>query len=213
MKEPLLEEQAGSEPANPDADLFGLHETRHTRRLVALASPGRWPVGQRTCPRDETWRFVPGLYTDFSRRGHASVAHISRTRLTFFSPGNIQNSRALRRSRPCCAGGLSLTREEYDREDIPLDFRCLDFLLRASRDPEVALGSFAGGVRVGPRTRLPTTVPFEEKVGWQIRKTQRTTEKRSSRGTRPGGRTAPRSQHFQTRSKTFWTTKAGEDKC
>ena len=36
-----------------------------------------------------------------------------------------------------------MNREEGDREGIPLDFRYLDLLLRASRDPGVALGKFA----------------------------------------------------------------------
>ena len=72
-----------------------------------------------------------------------------------------------------------------DLEDIPLDFRYLDLLLRASRDPEVALGSFAGG---GPRRTGNKTA----------KKTQTTTERRSSRETRP------RWQHLETRSKTFW---------
>ena len=38
---------------------------------------------------------------------------------------------------------------------MPVDFRFLDLLLRAASDLEVALGSFAGGVRVGPGVRLP----------------------------------------------------------
>ena len=41
---------------------------RDIRDGQSLASPGRWPVEQRTCPDDETWRFVAGLYTDLSRR-------------------------------------------------------------------------------------------------------------------------------------------------
>ena len=38
-----------------DADRFGLHETRHMRWGQSLASLGRWPAEQRTCPEDETW--------------------------------------------------------------------------------------------------------------------------------------------------------------
>ena len=71
--------------------------------------------------------------------------------------------------RSLAARGFSLNREERDREDIPLDFRYLDLLLRASRDPEVALGSFARGVRVGPGTRLPRLPAlYRAKKKWRL---------------------------------------------
>ena len=41
-----------------------------------------------------------------------------------------------------------------DRNEVPDDFRFLDLLLRAADDPEVRLGSFAQGVRVGPGVRM-----------------------------------------------------------
>ena len=64
---------------------------------------------------------------------------------------------------------FSLTREEGDCEDIPLDFRYLDLLLRASRDPEVALGSFAREARVGPRARLPRLPAlYRPKRKWRL---------------------------------------------
>ena len=64
---------------------------------------------------------------------------------------------------------VSLNREEGDREDIPLDFRYLDLLLRASRDPVVALGSFARGVRVGPGARLPRLPAlYQAKKRWRL---------------------------------------------
>ena len=49
--------------------------------------------------------------------------------------------------------GLELKREENDRRDVPLDFRYLDLLLKAAEDPEVGLGQFSQGVRVGPGCR------------------------------------------------------------
>ena len=51
--------------------------------------------------------------------------------------------------------GLELKREENDRRDVPIDFRYLDLLLKAAEDPEVGLGQFAQGVRVGPSARMP----------------------------------------------------------
>ena len=86
---------------------------------------------------------------DFSRRVGTPAPSLALGKISEcpFSPDTIQRGLAAR--------VLSLTRQEGDREDIRLDFRNPDLLLRASRDPEVALGSFAGGVRVGPGTRLP----------------------------------------------------------
>ena len=36
-----------------------------------------------------------------------------------------------------------------------MDYRFLQLLLTAAEDPEVSLGEFARGVRVGPGARLP----------------------------------------------------------
>ena len=44
---------------------------------------------------------------------------------------------------------------EGDRDELPLDFRFVDLLLRAAMDPERHLGPFAQGVKVGPGTRMP----------------------------------------------------------
>ena len=38
---------------------------------------------------------------------------------------------------------------------MPIDYRFIGLLLEASQDPDVSLGSFAAGVRVGPGARLP----------------------------------------------------------
>ena len=51
--------------------------------------------------------------------------------------------------------GLHLHRTTNDPTDVPIDFRFLDLLLLAADDPEVHLGTFAIGVRVGPCARLP----------------------------------------------------------
>ena len=67
--------------------------------------------------------------------------------------------------------GHELTRDEADRKDVPIDFRFFDSLLRCAEDPEVGLGKFALGVRVGPGVRmprLPSTIQPEEKVETRI---------------------------------------------
>ena len=52
-----------------------------------------------------------------------------------------------------------------DRTDLPIDYRFLELLLDASGDPEVGLGLFARGVRVGPGSRLPRLPAlYEEKT-------------------------------------------------
>ena len=111
----------------------------------------------RTFPDDETWRCVSSLYTDFSRRV-GTPALLTSLALGKISecPSSPDSVQSLKHAviRSLAARGLSLDREG-DREDVPPDFRHLDLLFRASRDPEVALGSFARGVRVGPGTRLP----------------------------------------------------------
>ena len=50
--------------------------------------------------------------------------------------------------------GVKLHRESGDRNDIPIDHRFIDLLLREAGDLEVSLGSFAAAVRVGPGPRL-----------------------------------------------------------
>ena len=51
--------------------------------------------------------------------------------------------------------GLQLIREKGDRNELPIDFRFLDLLLRVAQDPDTQLGTFAQGVKVGPGTRMP----------------------------------------------------------
>ena len=65
--------------------------------------------------------------------------------------------------------GLELKREENDRRDVPIDFRYLDFLLKAAEDPEVGLGQFSQGVRVGPSVRMPRLPAlYKPKRKWRL---------------------------------------------
>ena len=65
--------------------------------------------------------------------------------------------------------GIGLFREEGDRKDLPIDFRFLDLLLRAAEDPEVGLGKFALGVRVGPGVRMPRLPAlYRPKRKWRL---------------------------------------------
>ena len=73
---------------------------------------------------------------------------------------------------------LGLTRDPLDRNDILIDHRFMDSLLRAAtRTPRVGIGNFSKGVRAGARARmprLPASVQAEEVEGdWQSRLTPR----------------------------------------
>ena len=56
--------------------------------------------------------------------------------------------------------GWKLERDSDDRTGIPIDYRYMNLLLRASEDPEVGTGDFASGVRVGPGVRLHRIPPL-----------------------------------------------------
>ena len=51
--------------------------------------------------------------------------------------------------------GFQLERKAGDWTDTPIDYRFLHVLLLMANDPEVGLGAFSQGVRVGPGTRMP----------------------------------------------------------
>ena len=53
--------------------------------------------------------------------------------------------------------------------DVPIDYRFLDVLLRASDDPEIGLGEYAQGVKVGPGTRMPRLPAlYKAKKKWRL---------------------------------------------
>ena len=53
--------------------------------------------------------------------------------------------------------------------DVPIDYCFLDVLLRAAHDPEVGLGEYAQGVKVGPGTRMPRLpAQYKPKKKWRL---------------------------------------------
>ena len=53
--------------------------------------------------------------------------------------------------------------------DVPIDYRFLDIILRAAEDPEVGLGEYAQGVKVGPGTRMPRLPAlYKPKKKWRL---------------------------------------------
>ena len=51
--------------------------------------------------------------------------------------------------------GFPLEHSAADRSHVPIDHSFLQLLLADTQNPEVHLGAFASGVRVGPGARLP----------------------------------------------------------
>ena len=52
---------------------------------------------------------------------------------------------------------------------MPIDFRFLGLLLKAAEDPEIGLGDFAQGVRVGPGSRMPRLPAlYRPKRRWRL---------------------------------------------
>ena len=53
--------------------------------------------------------------------------------------------------------------------DVPIDYRFLDVLLRAADDPEIGLGEYVQGVKVGPGTRMPRLPAlYKAKKKWRL---------------------------------------------
>ena len=123
-----------------------------------LASPGRWEPSLRTYPQNETWKEVSGILMDYARR-KGTPELLARLAL-----GKVDkcpfNAREVQELRDSIIDALEsreihLERMSEDRTNVPVDFRLVQALLAAAEDPEVALGSFAAGVRVGRGARLP----------------------------------------------------------
>ena len=56
-----------------------------------------------------------------------------------------------------------------DRTDVPINFRFLQLLLQIAADPEIGLGDYSQGVKVGPGTRMPRLPAlFRPKKKWRL---------------------------------------------
>ena len=65
------------------------------------------------------------------------------------------------------ARGMSLVRDPTDRSEVQVDCRFTQLLVTAAEDPEISIGTFAGGVRVGARLpRLPAL--HRGKTKWRL---------------------------------------------
>ena len=126
----------------------GLHSKGPQRRAVA---PLARTMGGSGSPLPGE---VIGLFRKFSQQfGAQSVLMDLALGLVHAMPFPAQDV-ALLRDRIVAvvrARGLALRRQVGDRDELPVDFRYIDLLLRASGDPERHLGGFAQGVKSRPR--------------------------------------------------------------
>ena len=135
----------------------------------SLASPGRWPPATRQYLCSDTWTSVSELVSKFSE-------HCRTTQLLMdLALGRVEKcpfpSESVREFKGEIIGllssrGLNLNRASGDRNELPIDFRFLALLLRAS---DTQLGNFAQGVKVGPGTRMPRNPAlYKPKRKWRL---------------------------------------------
>ena len=132
-----------------------------TRELCdgqSLASPGRWPIHDRAYPKNDKWKRASKVIMDFARV-HGTAELLMKLALGQVDkcPFDVDSVSELKRQvvETLQRDGIHMSRTSKDRVDVPIDFRFLSALLTAAQDPEVGLGDFACGVRVGPGVRLP----------------------------------------------------------
>ena len=150
--------------------------TGHTARPLcdgqSLASPGRWPPECRRYPDCVAWKEVSKLLIDYSKKwGTADLLMklaLGRVEKCPFPEDSVlELKRKLVRKLEGTGHGLARTTD--DRDDVLIDFRLLQALLAAAQDPEVSLGDFAVGVRVGPGARLPRLPAlYDAKRRWRL---------------------------------------------
>ena len=137
-----------------------------------LPSPGRWPVQNRRYPSTERWKKVMAKFAEFvearCKPDLLMALAMGRVETCPVDPGEIAELKGSIIA-SLASDGLGLGRRPGDREDIPIDFRFLGLLLTAADDPEVGLGNFAQGVRVGPGTRMPRLPAlYRPKRKWRL---------------------------------------------
>ena len=138
----------------------------------SLASPGRWSPGSRVYPSTTAWTSVRECFwrftTHFGTEKLLVDLAMGKVAESPFPPVEIKQLKQAVIDAAARAG-ISITRKGGDRVDIPIDYRFLDVLLRASGDPEIGLGGYAQGVRVGPGTRMPRLPAlYKAKKKWRL---------------------------------------------
>ena len=138
----------------------------------SLASPGRWPPSQRNYPTHPEWTVVSSAFKKFTDT-YGTPELLVRLALGKVDSCPFGTREISELKADIVTGlkeyGLELRTSERDRQDVLLDYRFIELLLVAARDPEVAIGSFAEGVRVGPGVRLPRLPAlYKAKKKWRL---------------------------------------------
>ena len=136
-----------------------------------LASPGRWPVAQRRYPESTLWLTLAGKFMDYAHRfGTPELLMKLALGRVESCPFELKSINKLKAETLVILAehGLSLERKPGARADVPIDYRYMGLLLKAAEDPEVGMGDFATGVRVGPARlpRIPALYPRKKK--WRL---------------------------------------------
>ena len=138
----------------------------------SLASPGRWAVEDRRYPENPVWSELARRSLDYAQKA-GTPELLTSLALGKVSPCPFPHSEIDELKRGVVdylrTEGFLLERRPEDRTEVPIDFRYLALLLRASGDPEISLGDFSRGVRVGPGVRLPRLPAlYQRKRKWRL---------------------------------------------
>ena len=154
-----------------DPMLVGVgYTTREYCDGQSLASPGRWAPESRKYPTNPAWLAVASLYQAFAETCGTESLLVSlalgRVKEPPFEAKAVQELKASAIAE-LHGRGMKLERKTGDREDLPIDCRYLDLLLRASGDPEVGMEEYAhtSGTWCAYAT-APSTLQAEEALAY-----------------------------------------------
>ena len=139
---------------------------------MSLSSPGRWSPEQRRYPSSPVWCEVSELIMSFSREYGTTelltCLALGKVKACPFPAERVEHLKR-RTIEAMERHGLALVRDAADRPETLIDYRFLALLLKAAEDPDVHIGSFARGVRVGPGARLPRLPAlYAKKTSWRL---------------------------------------------
>ena len=138
----------------------------------SLASPGRWPPVSRVCPSTNHWNLAVDCFRRFTQHHGTEELLVSlameKIEQCPFPPEDVADLERVI-IKVAADGGFPMRKKAGDRVNVPMDFRFLDVLLRLADDPEIGLGEYAQGVRVGPGTRMPRLPAlYKPKKKWRL---------------------------------------------
>ena len=137
-----------------------------------LASPGRWPPGSRIYPTSRPWIQIAECYSRFADHYGTEELLVSlASGMVTECPFPSEEVSVLNREvlEIATQNGFQMIVRSGDREDVPINFRFLQLLLQIADDPEIGLGDYSQGVRVGPGNRMPRLPAlFRPKKKWRL---------------------------------------------